>query len=832
MMWHERALPSVVLCLVVIGGVPAAEQPGTAAFERGEAILKATARQGPDLDRLTLAYDAFSSAVESSPANKKFQRRKTEVGALLSDALLGRAEVVVDKDPEAARSLIERALNANPQNVRARQARDSLNQRAEAARLRLEEAKTAAYQGDADVAAKLLESLAAFRTADKGQERLLSFEGADKALEMTRKALRIRQLWSEGRAEEALSAIQAFGTVPADGSFASKTVLEVRGAIGRALMNSAEAASQDDVAGLVQKARFLRLALKTDPFTGVQTSLSATLSQIQSQLEQEAKGLQYTDDASVGRMILSTYSTVAALATDTTPMSAPSRATERAYPALAASLRIEDTRSCLPPSAASRLQLELEGALKPVLRIVPSGGDAEIRLTDISCPRADIPRQSVQEVNSTYAAGQNQLANPEYVQLQSALASAEANLNRAYAASQANPNFGTAFAYGVAQGQVRKLRSALAATPPYIASEILQAYQYQKFEALRSAAFRGSVQLDGKPSRFSYSISREVGSEKEDRKGGVSGVLPTERSGAANVDPVLTPMDNLASGALDELLRKAAAETRSEVANYYAAIASSQQVPLGDRVAAMLFLGDLSSGTEYERDWPMWQGQLTGAFQRGPAALQDFAGSLNLHFAEPPSPTGVFPTSRATGAAVPLERVLDGVVAIETDQGTSGTGFFVGQKCSVITNEHVIAGAATIVLRTSQRGLYVGQVLAKDDDRDLAILTTNAPSCVGLEMEEESAAVGTDIFAVGNPLGLQGTVTKGIVSAERTIGAINYIQIDAVLNPGNSGGPLVDQRGRVLGVNTFKLKGYEGLNFAVASREVVVAFGRFLGARQ
>jgi S1-C subfamily serine protease len=170
------------------------------------------------------------------------------------------------------------------------------------------------------------------------------------------------------------------------------------------------------------------------------------------------------------------------------------------------------------------------------------------------------------------------------------------------------------------------------------------------------------------------------------------------------------------------------------------------------------------------------------------------------------------------------------VVAIETDQGTAGAGFFAGPKCHVITNGHVVSGASTIVLKTSQRRLYLGQVLATDSERDLAILTTNAAECSSLELDDTNPGVGTEVFAVGNPLGLEGTVTRGIISAARnTRSGIKYIQIDASLNPGNSGGPLVSQRGTVLGVNTFKVKGYEGLNFALASEEIRAAFGRFLG---
>lgn len=167
-------------------------------------------------------------------------------------------------------------------------------------------------------------------------------------------------------------------------------------------------------------------------------------------------------------------------------------------------------------------------------------------------------------------------------------------------------------------------------------------------------------------------------------------------------------------------------------------------------------------------------------------------------------------------------------VAIETDQGASGAGFFAGQRCYVVTNEHVISGSSSIVVKTSQGRPYLGQVLAEDTKRDLAILSTNTPECSKLTFEETNPSVGTEVFAVGNPLGLQGTVTKGIVSAIRTID-VKYIQIDAGLNPGNSGGPLVNKDGKVLGVSTFKLKGYEGLNFAVASSEVRAAFGRLLG---
>ena len=148
----------------------------------------------------------------------------------------------------------------------------------------------------------------------------------------------------------------------------------------------------------------------------------------------------------------------------------------------------------------------------------------------------------------------------------------------------------------------------------------------------------------------------------------------------------------------------------------------------------------------------------------------------------------------------------------------------------IITNELVINGAETIILRTSARKLFVAQVITVDTDRDLALLRSNVQSCTPHPLEDTTKmSVGQDIFAVGYPLELSDTVTKGIVSAIKTTGnGIRLIQADGAINPGNSGGPLINSSGIVLGVNTFKRRGSEGLNFAIASVEIKNASGRFL----
>jgi len=178
--------------------------------------------------------------------------------------------------------------------------------------------------------------------------------------------------------------------------------------------------------------------------------------------------------------------------------------------------------------------------------------------------------------------------------------------------------------------------------------------------------------------------------------------------------------------------------------------------------------------------------------------------------------------------ATSLETAIAGVVDIDTDRGR-GSGFFVNSACLIITSEHVIRGAKKILVRTATDTPFVAHVLAKDAQRALALLSGNARSSTSLDLQDlREVAVGQEVYAIGGPLGLSGTVTRGIVSAIRTLAGVRFIQLDAAINPGNSGGPLVAQNGKVLGVITFKVKGYEGLNFAVASSEIDSAFGRLL----
>ena len=179
------------------------------------------------------------------------------------------------------------------------------------------------------------------------------------------------------------------------------------------------------------------------------------------------------------------------------------------------------------------------------------------------------------------------------------------------------------------------------------------------------------------------------------------------------------------------------------------------------------------------------------------------------------------PTGDASGIEGVLDRATEGVVGIDADHG-SGTGFFVGDKCRIVTNNHVIANSATLSVVTHDGKEYPARVLAASAAKDIAILAVPVMQCIALPIETDRAHRGQRVYTIGYPFGFRESVTGGIVSAVahpddlgRTV-----IQTDAAVNPGNSGGPLINESGHVLGVTTYKLKGSEGMNFAIAVTEL------------
>jgi len=165
-----------------------------------------------------------------------------------------------------------------------------------------------------------------------------------------------------------------------------------------------------------------------------------------------------------------------------------------------------------------------------------------------------------------------------------------------------------------------------------------------------------------------------------------------------------------------------------------------------------------------------------------------------------------------------IERVLPAVVVIETSRGT-GSGFFVSDV-SVLTAAHVVADQSLVTVRLGSGETIAARVAGIDTEADLALLRTPRPGAPRRPLPLGSGGttkVGQQVFVVGSPLGtFSNTVTRGIVSAMRSLGGVSLIQTDAAINPGNSGGPVLNEAGEVIGVATARARGAESLGFAVA----------------
>ena len=174
-----------------------------------------------------------------------------------------------------------------------------------------------------------------------------------------------------------------------------------------------------------------------------------------------------------------------------------------------------------------------------------------------------------------------------------------------------------------------------------------------------------------------------------------------------------------------------------------------------------------------------------------------------------------------------VERATQSVVLLE-GQGPSGsrqgTGFVVSSDGLVVTNLHVMAGLDRVRIRVgTSQPLEVAQILAFDEVRDLALLKVPVERLPRLLLSDSAKVkAGQLVVVLGNPRGLGATASQGIVSAIRELPgtATTVIQTNAPVNPGNSGGPLLNSRGEVIGVVTGKLRGSEGLSFAVPSNDV------------
>jgi S1-C subfamily serine protease len=195
-------------------------------------------------------------------------------------------------------------------------------------------------------------------------------------------------------------------------------------------------------------------------------------------------------------------------------------------------------------------------------------------------------------------------------------------------------------------------------------------------------------------------------------------------------------------------------------------------------------------------------------------------------------------TSEETNRIAVYKRVLPSVVNVTSSQlsfdffygvvphSGQGSGFILSKDGRILTNYHVIEETQQVEVTLSDKHKYKAQIILQDPAHDLALLQIKASNLTPAVLSESrDLQVGQNVYAIGNPFGLQGTMTTGILSSIRSVKEPqgptieNALQTDAAINPGNSGGPLLNSRGEVIGINTLIATGgaeqSSGIGFAI-----------------
>jgi S1-C subfamily serine protease len=440
--------------------------------------------------------------------------------------------------------------------------------------------------------------------------------------------------------------------------------------------------------------------------------------------------------------------------------------------------------------------------------------------------------------SSRYVATYQQDTNPRYVQLQTALQAAQTNLAQLKIQNALNPpaNVWVGLANGVAevaaQANVTSIQRQLSDTAPFVSRPVELAYTAYKTKARRTATISVSLALNDRVSAFGDSVQLLVSSESVDD--GLQGINERDSDHLQNRKPSPSSPGELLTKTMEQVAAQVIVGSRQLGERMFVARAAASVAahrPVGETLGNLLFARDLMNNA---LDLQLY----ASTFQALDSATLETLDSIKLDpgiFLKPkratPSPSTAPRLAAPSSRAQMLQHTMGAVVAVKTSEG-SGSGFFVGSEGLLLTNAHVVEGAAIVAVHTSDGESFLASTVSISSDYDLALLKTNARPKLSLRLGDSAGtSVGTDIWAIGNPLGLEGTVTKGIVSGIRKMDGVTYLQIDAAINPGNSGGPLMTDSGEVVGINTWKIRrnGTEALGFAIAVDDAKKIFSNYLG---
>jgi tetratricopeptide (TPR) repeat protein len=771
------------------------------------------------------AYEEADSAVRLDPNNKKYHEKLTQIGRAASQVAEAKAREKMGSDPQEARTWLKAALRYDPSSLSASQALSALELLISETSKKADRVKELLDAGKLSEGEALLNSIATYKSAIPAIASLQTAAASEWHINMA------ESLWGSGNVALAVRQLSAAESSSAIPLYVKTKSAELRKQFADYYVSKASTAAATTPGDLLTKVQFVNKAIEVSPANVEALTMKSAIADDLGRMFSSGggRGVSVRPAATSARVQLEAVAFIEKeMKGDPKLLLQKAALSSLAYPLIRVKLNIGTPSGCSAILDGKLFEKVANVAMAPVAALDEQKSDVTVSIREIGCSQADIPRQSEEAVNSTYVAGQTQLENPQYLQLLVAVQQAQADVARCEIDNQNNPNFATGFALGMARGRLNRLRNQLSRTSPYIQKDVSQQYQYAKFVAYRSFEMSLKVVLSSPDGPKQIIGEENIRILKEQHSEGISGVLPTDHSGVRNTTPSLKDMDQLGLEAKDDLVHEFGSKVRQLLAEYTAFRAKAPDAAGTDRLGYFLYAADLSKGTtvqpEYERAMPIVNTAVSGGTPR----IESFQVPANLSTLN--EVEGEESPARAEEISQPsVESFIEGVVSIETDSGVD-SGFFLTPGCLVVTNNHVVNGADTIVVRTSTKKLLVGRIVEHDATRDLALLTVGMHGCHYLKFgDPDHQKLGQEVYAIGNPLGLSNTVTKGIISAHRsTKDGIKYIQLDATINLGNSGGPLLTKSGFVIGVNTFKVGRYEGLNFAISAAEIKNAFQKYV----
>lgn len=461
--------------------------------------------------------------------------------------------------------------------------------------------------------------------------------------------------------------------------------------------------------------------------------------------------------------------------------------------------------------------------------------DAEVELLLLlaNCSTAVIEQRNAAVKASEYAAGIQQLANPSYQTILTQLQQAQIELVTI-------PNsclcFGpcTDFAVGICRAAkqiaVTTLQNRLNSTPPYLQRTVKMPYRYEEFEVAAEASLAAGLVLR-RPDVDALVVFEQLTGQASSSQQATRGILPNDANGLREHPPPEIDRRALLLQALADLGPRVVKAVRNNLPRWFLYSAARAKTEGRDLLAiGQLLRADTTAA-------PSTGGEVWRLLRQDPPALHGVLAAL--------PPTDQLETAfedlvEATPAVVseaaeaPAEDVIEEALrATVVVVGISrlGSGFFVTPTGLIVTNNHVIEGDDTVEVITRAGDRFLGRILQRSPKDDLALIQVDASGMPFLRLAESAGVrIGSDVFAVGSPEGLEGSVSRGIVSAIRILdGAGPFVQTDAAINQGNSGGPLINRQGLVVGVNTWKVGDAEGVNFAISSDLVRTVFRDRIG---